>query len=431
MTAWPYIHNENVKNIVRSDGCYLYQDDGKRLLDACGGAIVTNIGHGRHEVADVVAKSTLNTGYVIPPWLTPEREALVERLTRDWLPPDMSHIHTTCGGSEGNEAAMKIAVQYHAAQGKTEKCKIVGRNVSYHGTTITTLAVGGHESRKTGLKHALQIHPSVEAPYLLRCEASDPTAHYVQQFIDGVEKEDPATVAALIAEPITGASGGALVPPDGYWDQVSAYCREHDILIISDEVMTGYGRTGTRFGYQHWDFEPDILVGGKGLAGGYAPITAVASKDRVAEHLASAGFDVMFHTFSAHPAACAAADKVLQILDEEDLVAQVKPKGEVLTTQLHGAFSNHPHVAEIRGKGLLQAIELVENRDTLKSYDAKQRISGKVANLALEKGVCFYPGGNGIVQDVLVIGPPYTINEDQISEIVHKLSEAVDEVTLN
>lgn len=431
MTAWPYIHNKNVKTIVRSEGCYLYQDDGKRLLDACGGAIVTNIGHGRREVADVVAKSTLNTGYVIPPWLTPEREALVERLTRDWFPPDMSHIHTTCGGSEGNEAAMKIAVQYHAAQGKPEKCKIVGRNVSYHGTTITTLAVGGHESRKTGLKHALQIHPSVEAPYLLRCKASDPTTHYVQQFIDGVEKEDPATVAALLAEPITGASGGALVPPDGYWDQVSEYCRDHDILIISDEVMTGYGRTGTRFGYQHWDFQPDIMVGGKGLASGYAPITAVGSTNRVADQLAGAGFDVMFHTFSAHPAACAAADKVLQILDEEDLVAQVKPKGDTLMTQLQGAFSNHPHVAEIRGKGLLQAIELVENRDSLESYDPKKRIAGKVANLALEKGVCFYPGGNGIVQDVLVIGPPYTINEDQISDMVRALSEAVDEVTLN
>lgn len=431
MTAWPYIHNKYVRTIVRSDGCYLYQDDGKRILDACGGAIVTNIGHGRKEVADVVAKATLNTGYVVPPWLTPERGAMVERLKRDWLPDDMSHIHTTCGGSEGNEAAMKIAVQYHAAQGKLEKCKIVGRNVSYHGTTITTLAVGGHESRKTGLKHALQIHPCVEAPYLLRCEASDPTEHYVQQFIKGVEKEDPATVAALIAEPITGASGGALIPPDGYWDQVSAYCEEHDILIISDEVMTGYGRTGTRFGYQHWDFTPDIIVGGKGLGGGYAPITAVCSKDRVAEKLASAGFDVMFHTFSAHPAACAAADKVLQILEEENLVAQVEPKGDILMTQLQGAFSNHPHVAEIRGKGLLQAIELVANRDTLEPYEPNERIGFKVANRALEKGVSFYPGGNGIVKDVLVIGPPFTINEDQISELVRGLSEAVDEITLN
>ncbi len=432
MTApWPYIHNKNVRTITRSDGCYLYQDDGKRILDACGGAIVTNIGHGRREVADVVAKATLNTGYVVPVWLTPERVALVERLTRDWLPPDMSHIHTTCGGSEGNEAAMKTAVQYQAARGKPEKCKIVGRNVSYHGTTIQSLAVGGHESRKTGLKHALQIHPSVEAPYLLRCEASDPTAHYVQQFIDGVEKEDPATVAALIAEPITGASGGALVPPDGYWDQISAYCKQHDILLISDEVMTGYGRTGTRFGYQHWDFQPDIMVGGKGLAGGYAPITGVYSTDRVAESLAAAGFDLMFHTFSAHPAACAAADKVLQILEEEDLIAQVEPKGDMLMRQLQGAFSNHPHVAEVRGKGLLQAVELVSNRDSLESYAPHEHIGTKVTNLAMEKGVCFYSGGNGIVKDVLVIGPPYTISEDQIGEIVRTLSEAIDEVTMN
>ena len=431
MTAWPYLHNPSVRTIVRTEGCYLYQADGSRILDACGGAIVTNIGHGRKEVAEVVAKSTLNTGFVVPTWLTPEREALVDRLTSDWLPPEMSHIHTTCGGSEGNEAAMKIAVQYQAARGKPEKCKIVGRNVSYHGTTLASLAVGGHETRKYGLKHALQVHPCVESPYLLRCEASDPTAHYVEQFVSVVEQEDPSTVAALLAEPITGASGGALVPPDGYWDQVSSYCREHDILIISDEVMTGYGRTGTRFGYQHWDFMPDIMVGGKGLAGGYAPITGVYSTDRVARQLANAGFDVMFHTFSAHPAACAAADKVLQILDEEDLIAQVEPKGEMLMTQLHGAFSNHPHVGEIRGQGLLQAIELVDNRDTLEPYAARERVAGRVANLALENGVCVYPGGNGIVQDLLVIGPPFTINEDQIGDIVSTLSEAIDEITLN
>lgn len=431
MTAWPYLHNRNATHIVRSEGCYLYEKNGARILDACGGAIVTNVGHGRKEVADAVAKATLNTGFVVPPWLTPEREALVDRLMRDWLPPEMNHMHSTCGGSEGNEAAMKIAVQYHAAQGNPEKCKIVGRNVSYHGTTISTLAVGGHEARKTGLKHALQMHPSVEAPYLLRCDAPNPREHYVKQFIEGVEREGSDTVAALLAEPITGASGGALVPPEGYWEDVAAYCREHDILMISDEVMTGFGRTGTRFGFQHFDFMPDIMVAGKGLAGGYAPITGVFSTDRVARTLAYAGFDVMFHTYSAHPAACAAANRVLQILDDEDLVAQVAPKGESLQTQLHGAFSNHPHVAEVRGKGLLQAVELVANRDTLEPYATKQRIGGKVANLAMEKGVCVYPGGNGIVKDVLVIGPPFTISEEQIGDLVRTLSEAVDEITLN
>ncbi len=431
MTSWPFIHNRNVRKIVRNEGCYLYQDDGSEILDACGGAIVTNIGHGRKEVAEVVANATLHTGYVIPVWLTPEREALVERLIHDWLPPEMSHIHTTCSGSEGNEAAMKIAVQYHAAQGKPQKCKIIGRNVSYHGTTISSLAVGGHESRKSGLKHTLQIHPVVDTPYLLRYKATDPTKHYVERFIKVIEREGPDTIAAFIAEPITGASGGALVPPNGYWEQLAAYCKQHDILIISDEVMTGYGRTGKRFGYQHWDFMPDIMVGGKGLAGGYAPITGVFSTSKVAQRLALAGFDVMFHTFSAHPAACAAAEKVLQILDEEDLINQVEPKGNMLMSQLLNAFSNHPHVAEVRGKGLLQAIELVKHRDTLESYDPRERIAGQVANLAMKKGVCVYPGGNGIVRDVLVIGPPYIITQDQIATIVDTLSDCIDEITMN
>lgn len=430
MTDWPYLPHKGVTNIVKTDGCYLYREDGSRILDACGGAIVTNIGHGRKEVADVVAKSTLNTGFVVPVWLTPEREALVERLRRDWLPPEMPHMHTTCGGSEGNEAAMKIAVQYHAARGNADKTKIIGRDVSYHGTTITSLAVGGHESRKTGLKHALQVHPSAPSPYALRCPSSDPRSYYVDEFIRVVEHEGADTIAAILAEPITGASGGALVPPDGYWEDIDDFCERHDILIISDEVMTGYGRTGTRFGYQHWNFLPDIMVGGKGLAGGYAPITGVYSTNEVADALASAGFDVMFHTFSAHPAACAAAEKVLQILDEEELIDQVESKGAMLLEQLEGAFSNHPHVAEVRGKGLLQAIEIVKDRESLEPYPVSQHIKSKVVGHAFRNGAAFYAGGNGIVQDVIVIGPPFTISEEEISDAVRRLSEAVDAVTM-
>lgn len=430
MTAWPFIHNENALKIVRSEGCYLYQEDGTRILDACGGAIVTNVGHGREEVADAVRESTLNTGFVVPPWLTPEREQLVDRLQEYWLPSTINHIHTTCGGSEGNEAAMKIAVLYHAALGRPEKNKIVGRNVSYHGTTISSLAVGGHESRKTGLKHALQIHPSVPAPYLLRCDDINPCRYYVDAFIDEVEKQRPETVAALIAEPITGASGGALVPPDGYWEEISEYCKEHDILLICDEVMTGFARTGTRWGYQHWNFQPDIMVGGKGLAGGYAPITGVFSTDKVAEPLAKQGWDVMFHTYSAHPAACAAATKVLEIIDKERLVDQVETKGRKLMNQLQGAFSNHPHVAEIRGKGLLQAIEIVENRDTLENYEKKEDMAGRITRRALDNGVCVYRGGNGIVQDVLVIGPPFTISDQEIGDIVQVLSDSINEETM-
>lgn len=431
MTDWPFIHHGNVMKIVRADGCYLYREDGSRILDACGGAIVTNVGHGRRQVADAVAKATLNTGFVVPPWLTPERQALVDRLRKDWLPPEMNHMHMTCGGSEGNEAAMKIAVLYHSAKGNSGKFKIIGRDVSYHGTTISSLAVGGHESRKTGLRHALQLHPSAPAPYLLRCEAEDPLRFYVDRFIEVVEKEGPDTVAALLAEPITGASGGALVPPEGYWDEVSSYCREHDILLISDEVMTGFGRTGPNFGFQHWNYIPDIMVGGKGLAGGYAPITGVFSTDQIAEPLAKSGFDVMFHTYSAHPAACAAADKVLEILDEEQLVDAVPEKGKLLMAHLQNAFSNHPNVAEIRGKGLLQAIELVKNRDSLEPFPASENIAGKVTARALKNGVSVYRGGNGIVQDVLVIGPPFTISEDQISDIASTLSDAINDVTLN
>ena len=415
--------------VVGGAGAYLRLDDGREILDAAGGAIAVNVGHGRAEIADAMRAAALSCSYVVPPWLTPQREALLERLGGEWLSPKHPRIHLACSGSEGVETAMKIAIQYQAARGKPGKSTIIGRVPSYHGTTLATAAVGGHTARKVGLAHALADYPQVPAPYPLRCSQADATICCVEALEAAINAQGAETVAALLAEPIVGASGGAIVPPDDYWRRVRELCDRYDILLLADEVMTGFGRTGKNFGLQHWNVEADVVIAGKGLAGGYAPITGIFATEAVAEPIAAAGMNVMFHTFAASPASCAAADKVLQILADERLVAQAAKLGEQLKTELQEALRHHPHVAEVRGRGLLLAVELVADRTTLAHWPREADMTGRVVTAALERGVSFYPGGTGDVRDIIVLGPPFVIGETEVARIVETLTAAVDTAT--
>ncbi|MFW6093334.1 MAG: aspartate aminotransferase family protein [Pseudomonadota bacterium] len=429
---WPF-NRAGTPTIVRAEGAELVTAEGRRLLDAAGGAIVANIGHGRRRVAERVAEVTAECTYVVPPWVTPSRRALVETLARGWLPERLGRIHVTSGGSEAVEAAVKIALQYQAALGRPQRHKIVARSVSYHGTTVTTTALSGHAARKRGLEHTLVTYPRAPTPYPLRCPlgAHHPDAgrHYVEALRATIEAEGPEQVAAVIAEPIVGSSGGALIPPDDYWPAVRRLCDNHGIVLIFDEVMTGFGRTGTPFAFQHWNVEPDVLVAGKGLAGGYAPIGGVYASEAVGAALEQAGMNVMFHTFGAHPAACAAAVEVLRILEEEDLVARAARQGAAAAAALRDAFAGHPHVAEVRGRGLLLAIEVVRDRETLAPYPETDNVTGRIVGRALEDGVFFYGGGTGAVRDIVCMGPPFIIDDAQIERMVGVLRAAVDHVT--
>ena len=428
MSTYPFIPFGRPISVTRGEGAYLVMGDGRRILDAAGGAIVTNIGHGRTEVAEVVARATAEEGYVVPPFHTPSRVRLVERLAEHWLPPHLTRIHLACGGSEGVESAMKIAIQHFAAVGRPEKHKVVGRSISYHGTTLATTAVGGHAARKKGLAHALPHYPSTPTPYPLRCPGNDPAGYYLEAFEDTIEAEGPDTIAAFVGEPIVGASGGAIVPPEAYWPGIREICDRHEILLIADEVMTGFGRTGTPFGFQHWPYAPDLLVAGKGMAGGYAPLTGVFATDAVAAPIAATDINVMFHTFAAHPAACAAGDKVLEIMQRERLVERAATMGEKIMAALRDALGEHPHVAEIRGRGLLQGVELVADRDTLERFPREAQVTSRLVGECLERDVFIYGGGTGEVRDIMVIGPPFIIDEGDVARIVDALAGAIDAV---
>jgi len=430
-TEWPFLAGSGPR-IVGGEGAWLIADGGRRILDAAGGAIVANVGHGRAEVTAAVARSAAGAAFVVPTWPTPEREALVERLRADWLPEGLHHIHLTCGGSEGMEAAVKIALQHFAALGETRRTRIMARDLSYHGTTISMAAFSGHASRKRGLEGFLPEFLRAPTPSPLRCPLGrhhpDAGRYYVDATRAAIEAAGPETIAAFAIEAVTGSSGGAIVPPSDYLPGIRALCDEFGILLIVDEVMTGFGRLGDRFACQRFDLRPDIMVGGKGLAGGYAAITGVYATAQVAQPIGEAGYDIMFHTFAALPSACAAASAVLAIIDREQLIDQVAPLGARLSDRLHRRLGQHPHVAEIRGMGLLQAIEIVRDRDTLEPFDAADRVTNRIVGQGLKNDVFFYPGGTGVARDIICLGPPFVSSETDIDRMADVLAQSIDEV---
>jgi len=356
----------------------------------------------------------------------------VNELRQHWLPPHLTRCHFTSSGSEANEAAVRMAVQYQVARGKPNKKVVLTRSLSYHGNTLATGGWSGHPMRKKGLEHVLASNPKIETPYPLRCPLGSfhPGAedYYIDNLQRTIDEVGPENIAALLAEPMNGASGGAIVAPDNYWSCVQAILKANDILLISDEVMTGFGRLGTKMGCDFFNITPDLLVGGKGLSSGYAAINGVFGTDEIADGLKQGGFDPMYFTHSAMPMACAAATKALEIQRRESLVERAGTVGVQLKQRFITEFADHPHVAEVRGEGMLLALEIVKDKTTLTPFDIEQCITEKVVAAGLEHGVFFYPGGTGEVRDIIVIGPPFIIGDHEIELMVTAFKAALGDV---
>jgi len=387
--------------IVRAEGCELITNSGRRILDAAGGAVVNNIGHGRQEVADAVAEAMSALGYVVPIWPTPYRSALANHLVEHWLPDGFDQVFFAAGGSEANDTAIRLARMHHLSRGDEQRHKVIGRIPSYHGSTLATLAIGGHMARRDGFDPLLAEHPKV--PW----DNADAVAA-------AIEAAGPDTVSAFIAEPIIGAAGPALMAPLDYWATVREVCSEYGVLIISDEVMTGFGRTGRRWGFEGDDWLPDIIVAAKGLSGGYTPLSMVTAHNRIIEPLIEAGRAVMFFTYSGHDASCAGSLAVLRILEQEGLMQRAAVAGARMLDALTGAVGDSPNVVAVRGRGLMLGVELTG----VASVD--------VVGQALERDVWIYPGGSGpAVNDGLLFAPPLIINDAQIDRIADVTAEAI------
>jgi adenosylmethionine-8-amino-7-oxononanoate aminotransferase len=428
--SWPAVPIWRFPEFSGARGSWLHTADGRRILDAAGQACVANIGYGRKDVAAAAARALEDFTHALPPFSTPQRLELVQTLRTRWLPPSLTRIHLVNSGSEAAEAAIRLARQYQLNIGESSRWKVIGRDASYHGVTLGALSVSGHADRRRPFTPLLADVPLAPACYPLRCGFCDLRKGCSLRCADALEeligREGADTIAAFIGEPIVGTSGGALVPPDGYWPRIQEICRKHGILLILDEVITGFGRTGKRFAFEHWGIEPDIVIAAKGFTGGYAPLAAVFTTDAVIEPLLKQNDIMMFHTCGGHPAACAAANEVLSIIEREGLIEKGAGLGRYLEKQL-SRLRDHANVAEIRGKGLLWAIELVRNRQTGEQYPLSADLTQRVMRAALERGVLFYFGGTGEYRDIICISPPFIITHEEIDLMVDVLEASIDE----
>jgi adenosylmethionine-8-amino-7-oxononanoate aminotransferase len=397
--------------IVGGEGSHLVTADGRRILDAAGGAIVVNVGHGRPEIVSAVASAMADGAYVVPIWPTPHRLALRDRLVEGWLPEGFTQVFFTSGGSESTDSAIRLARAHHVSAGRPERWKVIGRHPSFHGMTLGTIAAASHSGRQAGFEPLLLDFPKV--PW-----------DDAEAVVDVIRREDPDTIAAFIAEPITGAAGACLVASDEYWSTVSEACERYGILLIADEVMTGYGRTGRTWGHQHFPIRPDIIVGGKGLGSGYVPMGMVATRQDVAAPIARMG-GFMFFTYSGTDAMCAGAAEVLRILEDDHLVERSRQMGDLLGRRLDETLGDHPNVAEVRGRGLFRGIELVRDRDRTTPFPRDVGFTGRVIGEALRRDVWVYPAGSGPVHDAVMLGPPFVVTADEIDTIVGVLAEAI------
>jgi adenosylmethionine-8-amino-7-oxononanoate aminotransferase len=409
---------------VDGHGSTIIDAAGKEYLDASGGAIVVNVGHGRRSIADVIGNQAARLAYAHGSIFTTEPIETYAREVGRVLPVDEPAIYPVSGGSEATETALKLARAYHLSRGQADRWIVISRWGSYHGNTLGALDLSGRRPLRRPYEGWLGRFRHVSAAYPYR--AGEPDSHA----LGDAEAAGPGTVAAFVAEPIVGATLGAVVPPDDYWPLIAEVCQRHDVLLIADEVMTGFGRTGRWFGLDHWGVRPDILIAAKGATGGYWPFGFVAASGEVHDAvMAGAGFTHGF-TYSHAPAGAAAALEVLRIIEEEHLVEASATKGGDLRELLDQRLGDHPNVGEIRGRGLLVGAELVADRVTREPVPRSARLTEAVLRAARERGVLFYSGtgnANGVDGDTILIGPPFIVKEDELGRIASVLGDAIDE----
>jgi adenosylmethionine-8-amino-7-oxononanoate aminotransferase len=416
---------------LSGEGCWITDADGTRYLDGGGGALVTNIGHGNPDVVRAMADQAAKVAYVHATQLTTEAlEEYAEELS-PLLPMDEAHVYPVSGGSEAVETAFKMARAFHLARGEPARHRIVARWGSYHGNTRGALDASGREPLRAPyapwLGHALHV-PAV---YEYRCPWPRHPDACGERHAEALERTileaGPRTVAAFIAEPVAGATLGAARPPDDYWAAVTEVCRRHGILLVADEVMTGFGRTGSWFGCEHWDVRPDILVGGKGCSGGYWPLGLAVASRAVHEALREGGF-VHGFTYSHHAVGAAVGRAVLRRLREDDLVDRARTQGELLLKELTSALSDDPIVGDVRGIGLMVAIELVRDRERKEPFPRGERTVERVLEAARAGGLLLYSStgcADGTNGDLVMLGPPFTISDEERAELVERTAAAI------
>lgn len=429
---------ETPPKAIGGEGVYLFAEDGRRVIDASGGAAVSCLGHQHPRVIAAMAKQASTLAYAHTAFFSSEpAEALAERLVGH-EPGGLAYAYFVSGGSEAIEASIKLARQYFIERGEPQRQHFIARRQSYHGNTLGALAAGGNAWRRAPYAPLLSAAFSHVTPAFAYHERHDDESdtQFVARLAAELEAEfqrlGPDTVAAFLAEPVVGATAGAVTAPDGYFRAVREICDRHGALLILDEVMSGMGRTGTTHAWEQEGIAPDIQAIAKGLGGGYQPIGAMLASGKIIDAIRSgSGAFQHGHTYLAHPLACAAALAVQDVIRDDNLLAQVKERGKQLEQRLTERFGNHRHVGDIRGRGLFWAIELVADRASRTSFDPALKLHQKIKAEAFANGLGCYPGGgtvDGVRGDHVLLAPPYIASVDEIDQIVDKLGTAVDNV---
>ena len=418
-------------------GMYLYDVDGKRYLDGAGGVHVVGIGHGVEEVIDAMYEQSRKICFAYGGhYVTPVQVTLAERLL-EMGPPGMSKVYFVSGGSEANEIALTVAHQYFVEKGKPTKTRVVARWQSYHGSTVGAMSMTGNVLRRRDHSPYLLDFPHIEPCNCYRCpfdkEYPECGLACAWDLDRTIRREGPDTIAAFIAEPLVGTTAGAFTPPPGYYEVIRQICDEHDVLFIADEVITGFGRTGKKFGMEHWEAVPDIVTCAKGIASGYAPIGAVLIQDKIwqAFNQGPRGTFFIGYTYSGSPVSCAGALAVQRYLQKHHLIERSAVMGEYLKGRLLDLAERSPAIGDVRGKGLMIGVEFVRDKATKEPFPRAARFAPRVVEASLARGLALI-GSTGTADgergDHLLITPPFIITEDECNQLVAILEESLVEV---
>ena len=422
---------------VRAEGSTIWDAEGRSYLDAAGGAIVVNVGHGRQSIVDAMERQARAFTYVHGTTFTNEPLENYARAVGSHLPVDDPAIYPVSGGSEAIESCLKLVRSYHLARREPDRSVVIARWGSYHGNTMGALDLSGRMPLRRPYEPWLGRFTHVSAAYPYRAGETAARAlgdvdSLVADLESAIAAAGPGRVAAFVAEPIVGATLGAVAPPNGYWPAVAEVCRRHGILLVADEVMTGFGRTGQWFGMDHWGVRPDVMAAAKGAAGGYFPLGLAVASGQVYETITAGGGFVHGFTYSHSPVGAAVAGEVLRILESENLVEASAAQGERLLALLRARLGDHANVGEIRGRGLLVGIELVADRARRRSFPRSAHLIERVMAHARAGGVLLYHGtGNedGTNGDTILLGPPFVITDTELATIAEVVGGAVERAT--
>ncbi|WP_175941786.1 aspartate aminotransferase family protein [Burkholderia pyrrocinia] len=420
---------------VAGDGIEIIDSTGKRYIDACGGAAVSCLGHSNQRVIDAIKRQAQQLPYAHTSFFTTDvAEELADRLV-DGAPAGLEHVYFVSGGSEAIEAALKLARQYFVEKGEPQRRHFIARRQSYHGNTLGALAIGGNAWRREPFLPLLIEAHHVSPCYAYRDQSAGETDEaYAQRLADELEQKfvelGAENVAAFVAETVVGATAGAVPPVRTYLKKIRAVCDKYGVLLILDEIMSGMGRTGYLYACDEDGVAPDLLTIAKGLGAGYQPIGATLVSDRIYRTIVDgSGFFQHGHTYLGHATACAAALEVQRVIADEKLLDNVKARGAQLRASLREHYGAHPHVGDVRGRGLFVGVELVRDRDSKATFDPALKLHAAVKREAMQRGLMVYPMGgtiDGAHGDHILIAPPFICTAQQIDTIVERLSGAID-----